>query len=164
MKRMTDRLNTLWIKKARVNGKNGMQPEHQQHHAKRCSCRSESYSNVHFSFRRQKEKKIREFQNYIMTEADQVLPTSSSIEDVPNADGSITRTTTITYDDGSKTTKQEIVPSPDGQQEVSSSTPARIEPRNCLQIVSFVLFIAAIFGIVVYFFLRAVVRASTSPC
>ena len=117
-----------------------------------------------FFISKPKKNKIREFQNYIMTKADQVLPTSSSIEDVPNADGSITRTTTITYDDGSKTTKQEIVPSPDGQQEVSSSTPARIEPRNCLQIVSFVLFIAAILGIVVYFFLRAVVRASTSPC
>ena len=99
-----------------------------------------------------------------MTEADQVVATSTSIEDVPNADGSITRTTTITYDDGSKTTKQEIVPSPDGQQEVSSTTSEGIEPRNCLQIVSFVLFIAAILGIVVYFFLRAVVRASTSPC
>ena len=81
-----------------------------------------------------------------MTEADQVLPTSTSIEDVPNADGSITRTTTIKYDDGSKFTKQEIVPSSDGQQCV-------LEPRDGLQIASIVLFIiAAIFGLLSFLF------------
>ena len=49
-----------------------------------------------------------------MTNNEQVLPTSTTIEDDPNADGSITRTTTTTYTDGSKTTKQEAI--------VSSST------------------------------------------
>ena len=82
-----------------------------------------------------------------MSKNEKALPISTSDEYVLNGDGSVTRTTTTTYTDGSKTREREPVTlpekSPDKEQ---ATTSAPIEPRGSLYITSIVLYaVAALF-------------------
>ena len=80
-----------------------------------------------------------------MSQQEQGLPTSTTYTDVAGSDGSVTRTTTTKYADGSEITTNQVIVSPSisnttaAVDETTSSAP--VKPLNGLYIASMVLYI-----------------------